>query len=178
MILEVNDIVREQFAEEAVNISVQFRRLLKQHDRKLRNMMKEYKVIMIVLSVLLILYITSMLTWMIPDGFTWAACIVLAFGIIIYYFAIRNLNRTYWGIMDQKRGSVITLDENGAELNRHNAQILRMSWDNIAFVRVFKESLCFFSKEANGMIILVDVKYADTIVSWLKENRPDTEMVL
>ena len=177
MRLEINDAVREKFAEEVVNISIQFRSLLKKHDKKLRNMMKEYKILLTVLSVMLILYIVSMLTWMTPDGFGWALIVILSFGIIMYVIVIRNLNKTYWGIMDQKGGSVITLDENGAELNRQNAQILRMSWDNIAFVRVFSECLCFFSKQTNGMLILVDIKYADEITAWIRENHPETELI-
>ena len=177
MKIEVNETARGEFAEEVVNISFQYRQLLKQHDRRLKNTMKEYKVLLIALSVMLVLYIVSMLTWMEPDGLSLALFVVLAVLLITIVFLLRNLKKIYRGITDQKSGSVITLDENGAELNRHNAQVLRMSWDNIAFVRAFKESICFFSKEPNGMLILADIKYADTIISWLTENRPDTELI-
>ena len=178
MIIEVNEKVREKFAEEIVSISVQFRYLLKNHSRKLRNIFKEYKILLIALAVMLVLHGVSMLTWMTPDGFSWALILVLTVLLIIYVSFYMNLRKTYRGFLEQKGGSVITLDENGAELNRQNSQVIRLSWDNVAFVRVFKESLCIFSRDANVMLILADIKYADAITGWIKENRPDVEMIM
>ena len=177
LIIEVNDDIREKFAEEVVNISVQYRLLLKRHDRRFRNMMKEYKVLLIVLCVMLVFYLIGVFTWLSSEPYSWMICLVLAVLSIVYFSVIRNLNKTYRGILSQKGCSVITLDENGAELNRQNSQVLRMSWDNIAFVRLFKESICFFSKEPNGMLIIADIRHADAIIRWLRENRPDTELI-
>ena len=147
MRIEVNEKVREKFAEEVVSISVQFRYLLKNHCRRLGNILKEYKILLIVLAAMLVFYGVSLLTWMTPDGYSWALALVLTVLLVIYITFYLTLRKTYRGILAQKGGSVITLDENGAELNRQNSQVIRLSWDNVAFVRVFRESLCIFSKD-------------------------------
>ena len=177
MRIEVNEKVREKFAEEIVSISAQYRYLRKNHSRKLRNILKEYKILLIALAVMLVLHGVSMLTWMTPDGFNWALILVLTVLLVIYVSFYMNLRKTYRGFLEQKGGSVITLDENGAELNRQNSQVIRLSWDNVAFVRVFKESLCIFSRDANGMLLLTDIKYADMIAGWISENHPEIELL-
>ncbi len=177
MRIEVNEKVREKFAEEIVNISIQYRSLLKKHGRKLRNLMQEYKILLIILAVVLIIYVISQFTLMEPDTFSWAPVPLLVGLLVLYISLIRNLNKSYRSILAQKGGSVITLDENGAELNRQNAQVVRLAWDNIAFVRVFRECICIFSADSNGLLILADIKYADMIAGWISENHPEIELI-
>ena len=54
---------------------------------------------------------------------------------------------------------------------------MRLAWSNVAFVRTFKESVCFVSKGPTGVIFSVIAKYQPEIYAYLKENQIDVHIV-
>ena len=40
-----------------------------------------------------------------------------------------------------------------------------------------KECLCFIPAKGAGVVISVDKKYAEQILSWIRENWPDAEVI-
>ena len=89
----------------------------------------------------------------------------------------KRLNGLQKNMMDDPRTSVFTMDEKGVELNKGDSQTVRMSWDNLAFVRIFDESISFFTKDGMGFIITVNRRYAKEILEYLQAERPDVKIV-
>ena len=71
----------------------------------------------------------------------------------------------------------MTLDESGVELNVAETQTVKIAKQNLAVVRIFKECLCFIPAKGAGVVISVDKKYAEQILSWIRENWPDAEVI-
>ena len=79
-------------------------------------------------------------------------------------------------MLADSRSSVLSLDETGVELNKGGSQIVKLGWDNIAVVRVDKESLTFVSGDRTGIVISIAKEFADEILAWLRENLPTAEI--
>ena len=75
------------------------------------------------------------------------------------------------------RPSVVTLDENGVEIEKKGSQAVRLAWDNVAFVRTFVESTSFFSKDLSGIVLSVDNNYRKEIMDYIKSNNIDVKVV-
>ncbi len=69
------------------------------------------------------------------------------------------------------------MDENGVEINKGDTQIIRLGWDNVAFVRTFKESTSFFAKDASGIVISVTNKYKEQIMEYLNTNDTGVQII-
>lgn len=81
------------------------------------------------------------------------------------------------GTNEDERTSIITLDDNGVEINKGNSQVIRIAWENVAFVRSFKESISFFAKDASGIVISVTNKYKDQIMEFLNTNDTGVQVI-
>lgn len=99
--------------------------------------------------------------------------VVLAANIVLGIILLRNLNRLKNALMNDSRTSVLSMDERGVELDKEGEQVVRIAWNNLAFVRVFDESVCFASKEGTGLTISIDRKYEGEIRKYMEENNPD-----
>ena len=73
--------------------------------------------------------------------------------------------------------SILTLDEEGVELNKEASQLVRMAWNNVAFLRVFDESLCFFGKDARGIVIAVNRNHEKQILDYISDNGIDVKII-
>jgi hypothetical protein len=80
------------------------------------------------------------------------------------------MNKAVKEYMNDDRPSVVTLDDNGVEIEKKDSQAIRLAWDNVAFVRVFNESTCFFSKDLNGIVLAVNNKYKNELLDYIKDN--------
>ena len=104
--------------------------------------------------------------------------IVLAlFEIILCGVYLRSLDRYYKTIKNDPRTSVVTFDENGVELKKGDDQVLRIGWSNVAVVRSLPESVDILSADQTGMAIAITKDYREQILSWLKENQPQVEVI-
>ena len=75
--------------------------------------------------------------------------------------------------MNDDRPSVVTLDDNGVEIEKTGSQAIRLAWDNVAFVRTFRESVCFFSKDNSRIVLAVKKEYESEINKYLDDNSVD-----
>ena len=96
------------------------------------------------------------------------------FVIAVSYYAMKRRVNMF---LEDDRTSTVTLDEKGVEINKEDAQIIRISWDNVAFVRSFKESTSFFAKDASGIVISVTNKYKDQIMEYLNNNDVEVQII-
>ncbi len=80
-------------------------------------------------------------------------------------------------LLADARRARVTLDDNWIILNKENAQEVRFGWDNVLFVRVLREGIYFVASEQTGMMISVCRRYQKLILPWLRENRPEIEII-
>ncbi len=169
----------EAFYRELVNIMAQYRQLLKKPERKLRDMFKSFRsnmIAMIVIAAIALLVCVLSFMW---QDLTASSIVLLAMAlalIFLYAYNLKNYNKAVKRFIDEHRVTTVTLDAQGIE-NKTDRQTVRLAWDNVAFVRVFKESVGFLSSNGAGMVMTIDRKYESTILDWMKANKPAVRIV-
>ncbi len=83
----------------------------------------------------------------------------------------KNVQKLLKALMEAPPDSVLTLDGNGVELDKRGSQVVRLAWNNVLFVRVFQESVCFAAKDSTGFVISIDRKYESEILAWIESNK-------
>ena len=83
--------------------------------------------------------------------------------------SVKNLKKVFNG-NEALKGVTI-------EINKGDTQIIRLGWDNVAFIRTFKESTSFFAKDASGIVISVANKYKDQIMEYLNSNNTRVQII-
>ena len=112
-----------------------------------------------------------------PDSLSLAGVSVLLIAIVMCGFYMYNLNRVLKMMLSDSRSSILTLDDKGVELNKGDEQILRFSWDNVVFARVFDYGIGFVSSDRSGIIIMVSRDYEKEILAWLSANQPELQVI-
>jgi len=176
MKIEIREKGSDAFYREVVNAAVQYRSIQKKHDRKLADYFKRYRRLLILCAAMVVLLAVTSALWGL-DTLDVVLIALLSFEAILCGAYCHSLNKLYRTMREDTRASVFTLDENGVELNKADSQILRIGWNSVGVVRRFSESLCFFSADPTGMIIAVNKQYEPQIAAWLRENRPDVEIL-
>ena len=161
MRIEITEKGSDAFYREVVNITAQYRSILKNHNHKLKDYFRQFRLLVF---------------WGV-DPFDYAIIAALIIEVIMCAGYLYALNKMLKAMLADSRSSVLSLDETGVELNKGGSQIVKLGWDNIAVVRVDKESLTFVSGDRTGIIISAAKKYADEILVWLRENLPSMEVV-
>ena len=176
MEIEVREKGSEAFYTEVMNATYQYRELLKNPEKKLKNMYRQMLIYMIVCAIFAVLLTVMGILW----GFdplmivaTSMMVILLIFTIRYYYALVTLKNR----LRDDQRTSVVRLDENGVELNKEDQQVVRIGWENVAFVRAFDESVCFFAKDVTGFVLSVKKEYRDGIFEYIRESQPQVRLI-
>lgn len=175
MTIEILEKGSESFYKETINAAAQYRYLLKNHHYKLKDYFKQYKRLLIT-CIVLVLILALMIYFWGSDPFTISGVIVLIFAAALCVIYLFNLNRALKTYMADPRSSVLTLDDKGVELNKGDEQILRFSWDNVVFVRIFQDSIGFISDVRSGILIMVSRDYEKDILAWLSENQPGLDI--
>lgn len=169
MRIEVNEHGSDAFYKEVANVSMQYKRITKKPTRKLSDIYKMVKVYIVILGLagLFELLVSVMYGF---DGVGTALLIIVAFLMLIYILHYRRIKKYLNTIISDKRQSILTLDEQYIEVAKGADQAIRLGWDNVAFARVFEESICFFSKEAPAIVISVDRPNMDAVVDYIKSK--------
>jgi hypothetical protein len=166
----------DAFYTDAVNMLAQYRSLLKRPGRKVENMLQTYKLLGIAAAVMFAIMAAMTIAWGSDTliKVLMALLAVLLVFDIAYYLALKKLKKR---MMEDKRTSILTLDENGVELNKEDSQVVRIGWDNLAFVRVYGECIGFVSKDVSGLILFVERRYEDQVIPYVRENAPGVEII-
>lgn len=167
----------KEFYKEVVNVTSQYRQLLKKPEAKLNDNFKSYVIMMAAMA---ILFATQLVNG-ISNGFSaliGAALAASFMAFVVLFIYRRNMNKMVDAYLSDDRASTVTLDENGVELNKDGSQIIRVGWDEVALVRSFKESTCFIAKNVSGLVIAVTNLYKDDIMKYLEDNNVDVRIVV
>ena len=92
-------------------------------------------------------------------------------------YLLSNLQKLQKSLADDKRSSVLTLDETGVEICKEGNQPVRLDWPDVAFIRLFEEALCFIPKTTKGSVISVSRTYGKDILDYLDENSIDVRVI-
>lgn len=176
MTLEIKEKGSDRFYREVINVSSQYRYLLKKPNRKIKDYFKQYKALLILCAVIALLDLLSILFF----GAGTVECCTLACLLLMMVLLCAVIFRLYKikkTMLADTRTSTLTLDENGISLNKENTQEIRFGWDNIVFIRVLREGLYFAAAEQTGMMISVTRRYENELLAWVRENRPTLEII-
>ena len=80
-------------------------------------------------------------------------------------------------IIDEQRISILTIDESGVEITKEGVQTVKVTWENVAFIRLFRSALCFFPKNLTSFVISVDMDYSEQIIHEIKELGVDVKII-
>lgn len=176
MIIEIREKGSKAFYEEVVSFNHQYAALMKNPRAKF---MSSFKSILIQIFAMGFLF-GCMTSVGISDGFSplpvcamTAAAMAALVGAVIYSAMKKRVKM----FLEDERSSTIILDDNGVEINKEGSQIVRLAWDNVAFVRCFKESTSFFAKDASGIVISVTNKYKDQILEYLNNSNIGVQII-
>ena len=176
MRIEIIEKGSDAFYREVVNTTAQYRSILKNHNHKLKDYFRQFRLLLVLGAAVLVILILMAVFWGV-DPFDYAIIAALSIEVIMCAGYLYALNKMLKAMLADSRSSVLSLDETGVELNKGGSQIVKLGWDNIAVVRADKESLTFVSGDRTGIVISAAKKYADEILVWLRENLPSVEVV-
>ena len=54
---------------------------------------------------------------------------------------------------------------------------MRIAWDNLAFVRVYRECIGFVSKDVSGLIVFVERRYEGQVIPYVRETAPGVTII-
>lgn len=176
MTIEVKEKGTRQFYKEVVNILTQYRQLLYRPEDKLKDNFTRY----IFLTIAMVLICLMSLYGGITGSFTVTKILTAVFGgvaAVATAVILFRMKKLVDGYLADDRPSVVTLDENGVEIEKTGSQAVRLAWDNVAFVRSFVESTSFFSKDLSGIVLSVTNDYRKEIMEYIKSNNIDVKVV-
>ena len=176
MTIEIKEKGSRDFYKEVVNVVSQYRQLLYRPEDKLRNTFTRY----IFLTAAMALLCLMSLYGGISGTFNAMKILTVVFAglatvaTIVILFRMNKMVNDY--IADD-RPAVVTLDENGVGIAKAGSQETRLAWDNVAFVRSFAESTCFFSKDMSGTVLCVNNGHKKEIMDYIKSSNIDVKVV-
>ena len=176
MTIEVKEKGSRQFYKVVVNILTQYRQLLYRPEDKLKDNFTRY----IFLTIAMVLICLMSLYGGITGSFTVTKILTAVFaGVAAAATAVNifRMKKMVDGYLADDRPSIVTLDENGVEIEKTGSQAVRLAWDNVAFVRSFVESTSFFSKDLSGIVLSVTNDYRKEIMEYIKSNNIDVKVV-
>ncbi|MBQ6438918.1 MAG: hypothetical protein IJJ06_02110 [Mogibacterium sp.] len=176
MTIEIKEKGTRQFYKEVVNVLTQYRQLLYRPEDKLKDNFTRY----IFLTAAMVLICLMSIYGGITGSFNAMKILTAVFAGVASVATIAillRMKKMVDGYLEDDRPSVVTLDENGVEIEKTGAQAVRLAWDNVAFVRSFVESTCFFSKDLSGIVLSVTNDYRKEIMEYIKSNNIDVKVV-
>lgn len=176
MTIEIKEKGSRQFYKEVVNVLTQYRQLLYKPQDKLKDNFTRY----IFLAAAMVLICLMSLYGGINGSFNATKITTVVFAgvaAIATAVVLLRMNKTVNGYLADDRPSVVTLDENGVEIEKAGSETIRLAWDNVAFVRSFSEATCFFSKDLSGTVLYVTNDHRKEIMDYIKNNNIEVPVI-
>ena len=176
MTIEIKEKGTREFYKEVVNVISQYRQLLYRPEDKLKDNFKKSIFLTVAMALICLLSLYGGIT----GSFTVLkilAIVFAAFAAVATALVLIRMYKMVDAYLADDRPSVVNIDENGIELEKTGAQAVRLAWDNVAFVRSFAESTCFFSKDMSGIVLAVINDYKKELLDYIKDNNIDVKVV-
>lgn len=169
MRIEVKEEGTREFYREVVNVLMQYKKLIKNPEAPLTDNFKSFRSICIAAAaVFAVNMICGFLFGWNNIIFICSAAMWVCVAMLLVY--LNKMNKTVQAYLDDKRSSVVILDEKGVALSKDGSLAVRLPWEGVAFVRSFSESTCFVPKEELGIVISVFNSHKDEIREYMENN--------
>ena len=176
MKLEIREKGTPAFYREVVCIMVQYGRFLKKPGRKVIDSFRQLTTYMAICALFLVLLVVMGIAWGM-DALTIVAIFVMVAAMTISGIQLFRLQKLTQTLLEDPRSSLFTFDQQGVEINKEDTQILRVSWDNVAFVRVFPQSVCIFAKSIRGPLFALPRKLRPQVLGFLREKAINVQVI-
>ena len=176
MTIEIKEKGTKQFYKEVVNVITQYRQLLYRPNDKLKDNFTRY----IFLIIAMVLLFLMNLYGGINGTFNVMKILVMVFSAIAAVataFVYLRMKKMVDGYLADDRPSVVTIDESGIGIEKTGAQAVKLAWDNVAFVRSFIESTCFFSKDLSGIVLSVNNDHRKELMDYIRDNNIEVTVI-
>lgn len=176
MTIEIKEKGTRSFYREVVNILTQYRQLLYAPGEKLRDNFMRTIMLTLAMAAILVMFLYGGIT----QGFSTSKVLAMVFSglatvtTLIYLFRLEKMVNGY---LADDHPSVVTIDESGVGIEKVGSQNVRLAWENVAFVRSFKESTSFFSGDLSGIVLSVTNDYRKEILNYIKNNGIDVKVI-
>ncbi len=170
----------EDYCREVVNANLQYDELLKEHDWVLKDWVGEFDgklvlgVILLIVSVIVHFVSKAMGGDNSLDGIMFALVIFLIVFCALYGRYLHNKVRR---MMEDTRTAILTLDDHEISFNKADSQTIRISWPNVAIVRIFHDIMVFVAADQKNVMITVGREHEKEILAWIRENQADIKIV-
>ena len=166
----------EAFCRETVNVLAQYKSLVKEPEKGLRDHFKDYRMYAVISAVCLVV-LAVLVSRGGSSGIMKLALALLVIDLAGCLYLLSNLQKLQKSLRDDRRPSVLTLDERGAEICREGNQPVRLDWPDVAFIRLFSEALCFIPKSTKGSVISVSRVYSKEVLDYLDAESIDVTVI-
>lgn len=176
MTIEVKEKGSKEFYKEVVSVISQYKQLIKRPEAKLSDSFRSYNVVMFLMALLFAMNFYDGIT----DGFTGlkSAAVTATFIAFIVLLIYRiNMGKMVEKNLSDDRASTVILDENGVEFSKEGSMVIRLAWNDVAFVRSFKEATCFLARSETPLVISITNKYKDEIMKYLEDNSINVRII-
>lgn len=175
MTIQVTEPGSPAFYKEMVNFGAQFADLLKKPAAKVKNKYAQCVRSLVLSAVLLALGLTTGFLWGF-DALNYLLIFISALLLFCGAFLLLSYGKARRKLMTEWQPSALTLDDAGVSLVRGDSTIAT-AWENVAFVRELRHGICFVAKEPMHYYIFLNKEYADGVLSYLRQNRPEVMLV-
>lgn len=155
----------KEYCREVVNVLLQYHDLVKDPGRKVNDAISFGKKR---LNLSIIVFVFEIVRTIAGKGDIVCCAVVLSYCLISYRW-LRDVEKMIRRYMEDGTPCLLTIDEEGVEFNKESKIVMRAFWNNIAFILILKESICFLSKDASGSMIAVPVDYKGQVLEGMRE---------
>ena len=162
-------------AKEIVNILLQSNKIKNNPDRKITDYFKflPCSIVFCVLILILCYLELNIKESFLIHSLAGLTLITLIFGVYLYIFTLH----LYRNLFKNNKKIKLTIDEEGLDYNEEENKKIKLTWKTIAFVRIFKECICFFNNDYPVMVIFAEIKYAEEILNIINDNKIDVRVI-
>ncbi|MBR4451744.1 MAG: hypothetical protein IKS39_07915 [Clostridia bacterium] len=161
---------RVLFYKEVVSVLSYYNRIIKNPEKKLKDSIRISAVYGAVSAVVLVMLVILYSVWngsqviKVTAAVLGGMYLLLLIAFVYAYYTRKKLLKSF---LSEPRESTFTIDDTGVEL-KNNANTVRLSWENIAFVRKYDRAVCFFGDSNTRFVISVYEQYYDEIKDEIK----------
>ena len=164
------------YYREAISVAYQSKAILKDYNIQVWDLFKFWACISVASTALSLIWL-FVAYWISGfNGLTIAALSLCALCGVCGFICLAGLYQNLRALRNSHSQSTLVLDENGVELDVRGKHSVRINWDNLAVVKIGRESINFLSFDSNGIHIGVPKKYESQIMPWVRMNHPEIDI--
>lgn len=165
------------FYTETVNIIGQYVKLLRKPDAKLKDMFKQYRSYRAALALLLfVLGIEFILLE--PDRMMYFAAGIDILAELLLTVVLWNMNKKKEDLMADKSERTVEINELSVTYTVQGKEPFTIEWKDMAFVRIFDETVAFFPSDKSRKLIVISSDNADALTAYMNDSGIDARIIL